>query len=418
MTAPGTVGIPRSRATGTAVVTGLGVVAPNGLGVAEYWAATLRGESGIRRITRFDPTCYSAQLAGEVTVDAARHLPGRLLPQTDRMTQLALIAAEEALADAGAEPRRMADYATGVVTAASAGGFEFGQRELEALWSRGGAYVSAYQSFAWFYPVNTGQISIRHAMRGPGSTVIAEQAGGLDAVAKARRHVRDGTALMLAGGVDGSLCPWAWVCMTRSGRISQRTDPGRAYLPFDLDAAGHVPGEGGALLVIESPHEARQRGVDRIYGVVAGHAATFDPRPGSTREPGLRRAIELALIDARLPAREVDVVFADAAGTAALDRVEVDALTAVFGPRRVPVTAPKTMTGRLLAGGAPLDLAAALLSMRDSVIPPTVHIERPAFTEAIDLVGAEPREASLGTALVIARGQGGFNSAMVLRRAG
>jgi act minimal PKS chain-length factor (CLF/KS beta) len=398
------------------VVTGLGVVAPNGLGVAAYWAATLRGEPGIGRITRFDPSAYPAQLAGEVNIDAASHLPGRLLPQTDHMTRLALIAAEEALADAGADPRRMAEYATGVVTAASAGGFEFGQRELEALWSKGGAYVSAYQSFAWFYPVNTGQISIRHGMRGPGSALVAEQAGGLDAVAKARRHVRDGTPLMLTGGVDGSLCPWAWVCMIRSGRLSQRAEPRRAYLPFDLDAAGHVPGEGGALLVIEEPRQARRRGVDRVYGVVAGHAATFDPPPSSGRGPGLRRAIDLALADARLPAGEVDVVFADAAGVAALDRAEVEALTAVFGRRRVPVTAPKTMTGRLLAGGAPLDLAAALLAMRDSVIPPTVHIDRPAFAEAIDLVGAQPREAPLANALVVARGQGGFNSAIVLRR--
>ncbi|GAA2676984.1 ketosynthase chain-length factor [Actinoplanes palleronii] len=416
MTAPGTAGTAPARATGTAVVTGLGVVAPNGLGVAEYWAATLRGESGIGRITRFDPAPYSAQLAGEVTLDTASRLPSRLLPQTDRMTQLALIAAEEALADAGADPRQLADYATGVVTAASAGGFEFGQRELEALWSKGGAYVSAYQSFAWFYPVNSGQISIRHGMRGPGSTLVAEQAGGLDAIAKARRHVRDGTALMLAGGVDGSLCPWSWVCMIRSGRVSPVTEPSRAYLPFDLDVTGHVPGEGGALLVVEDPGEARQRGVDRIYGVVAGHAATFDPQPGSGREPGLRRAIELALRDARLSVAEVDVVFADAAGVAALDRVEVDTLATVFGPRAVPVTAPKTMTGRLLGGGAALDVATALLSLRDSVIPPTIHIDRPAFAEAIDLVGSEPREATLTNALVLARGQGGFNSAMVLRR--
>ena len=99
------------------------------------------------------------------------------------------------------------EWAAVVVTAASAGGFEFGQKELQALWSKGPAYVSAYQSFAWFYPVNTGQISIRHGMRGPGSALVAEQAGGLDALAKARRHVREGTALMLAGAVDGSLCP-------------------------------------------------------------------------------------------------------------------------------------------------------------------------------------------------------------------
>ncbi|GAA1971263.1 ketosynthase chain-length factor [Amycolatopsis minnesotensis] len=396
------------------VVTGIGVVAPNGVGVADYWAATLRGESGIARITRFDPAGYSAQLAGQVDVDAAAALPSRLLPQTDHMTRLALLAADEALADAGAE---LGDgFRAGVVTAASGGGFEFGQRELENLWRRGGAYVSAYQSFAWFYPVNTGQISIRHNLRGPGATVVAEQAGGLDALAKARGQLAGGAELMLAGGVDGSLCPWGWLCQISSGRISTASEPGRAYLPFDEDATGFVPGEGGALLALEDAEVARRRGVGDGYGRITGYAATFDPRPGSGREPGLRRAVELALARAGTRPSEVDVVFADASGNPAADRVEAHMLAEAFGPRGVPVAAPKTMTGRLLGGGAALDVAAALLSLRHSVVPPAVHIGRPKYSDEIDLVVGEPRERPLSTALVVARGHGGFNSALVVTK--
>ncbi|MEU6968392.1 ketosynthase chain-length factor [Kitasatospora aureofaciens] len=395
------------------VVTGIGVVAPNGWGVAEYWDATLAGRSGLGPLTRFDSTGYRAHVAGEVNFTPEEHLPGRLLPQTDHMTRLALVAAEEALADAGADPTTMPDFSAGVVTAASAGGFEFGQKELQALWSKGPAYVSAYQSFAWFYPVNTGQISIRHGMRGPGSALVAEQAGGLDALAKARRHVREGTALMLAGAVDGSLCPWSWLCLSRSGTVSPRRDPQRAFLPFDADASGGVPGEGGALLVLETPDGAAERGQHRHYGRIAGYAATFDPRPGSGRPPGLRRAIDTALADAGIGPSDVDVVFADASGVAERDRAEAEVLGAVFGPRGVPVTAPKTMTGRLLAGGAPLDVAAALLSLRDGVIPPSMHIGRPAHPD-LDLVRDRPRPARLGSALVLARGHGGFNSALVL----
>ncbi|GIG63096.1 actinorhodin polyketide putative beta-ketoacyl synthase 2 [Longispora fulva] len=394
------------------VVTGLGIVAPNGLGVEAYWAATLAGESGLARIGRFDPSGYSASVAGEVTIDPGEYLPNRILPQTDRMTRLALIAAEEALTDAGADPGELPEYAAGVVTAASAGGFEFGQKELEALWSRGGRYVSAYQSFAWFYPVNTGQISIRHAMRGPGGALVAEQAGGLDAIAKARRHVEEGTGLMVAGGVDGSLSPWSWICLIRSGTLSTATDPGRAYLPFDVDARGQVPGEGGALLVLESGDAARRD----PYGTLAGYAATFDPPPGPGVEPGLRRAIVQALDRARVDPSDVDVVFADASGVGSADLAEARALATVFGPRGVPVTAPKTMTGRLAGGGAPLDVATALLGMRDGVIPPTAHVDRPAHGDLIDLVTGAPRERALGTALVVARGHGGFNSAMVVRR--
>ena len=404
-----------ARSAGRAVVTGLGIVAPNGIGAQAYWAATLRGESGIQRLTRFDPSRYTAELAGQTDLEAAGRLPSRLIPQTDLMTRLALVAAEEALGDADADPREMPAFTAGVITAASAGGFEFGQRELEALWSRGGDHVSAYQSFAWFYPVNTGQISIRHGMRGPGGAIVADQAGGLDAIAKARRQLRDGTPFMLSGGVDGSLCPWAWICLIGSGRVTTETDPDRAYVPFDVAASGHVPGEGGALLVLEEEQQAERRGVGRRYGVVAGHGATFDGRPGAPGAPALRRAIDLALTDARMDPRDVDVVFADAAGMPGLDTAEAEIIAGKFGPGAVPVTAPKTMTGRLLGGGGPLDVATALLALRDAVIPPTINVRHPAHSDLIDLVRDEPRPARLRTALVLARGQGGFNSAIALR---
>ncbi|WP_103890660.1 ketosynthase chain-length factor [Actinacidiphila yanglinensis] len=384
----------------------------------DYWSAVLRGDSGIRRITRFDPSSYPAAIAGEIPeYDPAGLLPNRLLPQTDRMTRLALIAAQEALRDADADPAEMPPFACGVVTSASAGGFEFGQKELQALWSQGGKFVSAYQSFAWFYPVNTGQISIRHGMRGPGSAIVAEGAGGLDAIAKARRHLRAGTSLMVTGGVDGSLSPWSWLCILRSGRISTSSDPHSAFVPFDRRARGAVVGEGGALFVMEDPDRAAERGAAHRYGEVLGYGTTFDPRPGTGRPPGLRRAVELALAEARTEPSDIDVVFADAAGSPELDLVEAETIASVFGPRGVPVTATKTLTGRLLAGGAPLDVATALLSMRDGVIPATVHVDSPAYEDLLDLVRDVPREQRVSTALVLARGEGGYNSALVVRKA-
>ncbi|MGH3770149.1 MAG: ketosynthase chain-length factor [Pseudonocardiaceae bacterium] len=401
--------------TSPTVVTGIGVTAPNGLGTDAYWSATLRGETGIGPLTRFDARQYPARLAGEVSDFVAEdHLPSRLIPQTDRMTRMALVAAEWALADAGVVPERLPEFGMGVITAASSGGFEFGQRELERLWSKGGRYVSAYQSFAWFYAVNTGQISIRHGMRGPSGVVVSDQAGGLDALAQARRQLRKGVGLVVSGGVDGSLCPWGWVAQLASGRLSRHHDPDRAYLPFDAGASGHVPGEGGAILVLEDAESARQRGAGSGYGEVAGYAATFDPKPGSGRPAGLRRVIELALADAGITGREVDAVFADAAAVPELDGIEADAITSVFGPGGVAVTAPKTMTGRLYSGGGPLDLVAALLSIRDRVLPPTINVTLAPRYE-IDLVTTAPRRAAVDVALVIARGHGGFNSAVVLR---
>lgn len=398
------------------VVTGLGVAAPNGLGVEDFWAATRSGKSGIARLTRFDVSGYPAQLGGEVPGFVAEDLlPGRLLPQTDRMTRMALVATDWALADAGVAPGERDSFDMGVVTASSSGGFEFGQGELQKLWSQGSQYVSAYQSFAWFYAVNSGQISIRNGMKGPCGVVVSDQAGGLDAVAQARRQIRKGTPLIVSGAVDASLCPWGWVAQLTSGRLSTRSEPARAYLPFDADASGHVAGEGGAILIMESAAAARARGA-KVYGEIAGYGATTDPAPGSGRPPGLRKAVELALADAGTGPDEVDVVFADAAAVPELDRVEAEALTAVFGTRGVPVTAPKTMTGRLCSGAAPLDLAAALLAMEEGLIPPTVNVE-PVASLGLDLVVGQSRTAEVRTALVLARGHGGFNSAVVVRAA-
>ncbi|GAA1151645.1 act minimal PKS chain-length factor (CLF/KS beta) [Kitasatospora gansuensis] len=395
--------------TASVVVTGLGVTAPNGLGARDFWNATLAGKSAIGPLTHFDASPYPAKLAGEITgFTAEDHLPSRLMPQTDRVTRLSLIAADWALADARVRPAELPEFDMGVITASSAGGFEFSQRELKNLWSQGGQYVSAYQSFAWFYAVNTGQISIRNGMKGPSGVVVTDQSGGLDAVAQARRQIRKGTRLVVAGAVDALLCSWGWVGLHTSGRLSTATEPTNAYLPFDDRAGGHVAGEGGALLILESAESARARDA-KVYGEIAGYAATFDGQ-----EPGLRKAVELALADARLAPSEVDVVFADAAADPELDRIEAETLVAVFGERGVPVTAPKTMTGRLYAGGAALDLATAFLALEDGVIPPTVHVEA-AERFGLDLVVSQPRPAALRTALVLARGHGGFNSAMVVR---
>ncbi|MFB7432501.1 ketosynthase chain-length factor [Streptomyces microflavus] len=399
-------------ATPRAVVTGLGITAPNGLGTGAYWDAVRVGKSGIGRITRFDPSQYPARLAGEVPgFTASEYLPSRLMAQTDHMTRLALVATDWALADAGVVPADLPAYSMGVVTASSSGGFEFGQGELQKLWAEGSQYVSAYQSFAWFYAVNSGQISIRNGMKGPSGVVVSDQAGGLDALAQARRQIRKGTSLVVSGSVDASICPWGWVAQLAGGRLATGDDPDSAYVPFDAAAAGHVPGEGGAILIMEDEAAARERGAT-VYGHIAGYGSTFDPAPGSGRPPGLRKAIELALNDAGLVAADIDVVFADAAAVPELDRAEAEALNAVFGPRGVPVTAPKTMTGRLYSGAAPLDVATAFLAMREGLVPATVNVE-PDPAHQLDLIIGQPRVLPVRNALVLARGHGGFNSAVV-----
>jgi act minimal PKS chain-length factor (CLF/KS beta) len=398
------------------VVTGIGVAAPNGLGPTAFWRAVMRGEAAIRPITRFDTSRYWAKIGGEVPdFEPTRHLQGRILPQTDHMTRMALVATDWSVRMAGLQAGDLPDNEMAVITAATSGGYEFGQREMQKLWAQGPDFVSAYQSFAWFYAVNTGQISIRHGARGPGAVLVSEQAGGLDAIGHARRQLnKGGVKLALTGGIDSSMCPWAWVAHQVSGAVSRKNDPRTAYQPFGVDADGYVPGEGGAIMVLETVDSAAERPGTRVYGEVAGYAATFDSK-NPHRPPGLKRAAELALADANLDAADIDVVFADGYGVPELDQVEAKAITDLFGPYGVPVTVPKSMTGRLFAGGGSLDVAAALLSCYWSAIPPTVNVGSIRAEYEIDLVTEEPRYGPVRAALVLGRGRGGFNSAVVVR---
>jgi act minimal PKS chain-length factor (CLF/KS beta) len=241
--------------------------------------------------------------------------------------------------------------------------------------------------------------------------VVSEQAAGLDAIGQARRVLRRGASVVLTGATEAPIGPYAIACQLASGLVSPAADPARCYLPFDAAASGYVPGEGGAILVLESEASVRARAPARSYGEVAGYAATFAPG-GDTRR-SLRRAIRRALADASAAASQVGAVFADAMAVPRYDAAEAAALVDVFGPYGVPVTAPKSMVGRLYAGGSALDAATALLAIRDGVIPPTAG-SRPSPRYRLDVV-TRARPARLRTALVLARGYRGFTSALVLR---
>jgi 3-oxoacyl-(acyl-carrier-protein) synthase len=403
------------------VITGVGVVAPNGIGTAPWWEATTAGKTGISTIDRFDPSKYETQLAGQVDAfDADDWIERRMQVQTDRWTHMALAATQMAFEDAKFDPAEFDEWSTGAITASSSGGNDFGQKEIQALWAKGPKFVGAYQSIAWFYAATTGQISINHGLKGPCGVVIAEGAGGLEALQHSRRTIRRGVDTVVSGGLEAPIGPYALTCQLGNGYMSEAADPADAYRPFDKRANGYVPGEGGAILLMESTDRAQQRGAPQVYAEVAGYGATQDayhwgkPAPGGEQ---LARAMSVAMKDAGVGADDVDAVFADAFGVPEFDAIEASAIKSALGKRAgdVPVTAPKTMVGRLYAGGAALDVAGAVLAVRDGVIPPTVNLEDPADGCDLDFV-TTAREAKLGTVLVVARGYGGFNAALVLRQ--
>ncbi|MGY1733848.1 beta-ketoacyl synthase N-terminal-like domain-containing protein [Geodermatophilus sp. SYSU D01045] len=404
------------------LVTGIGVVAPTGVGVEEHWASLVRGEPAIRPLEGFDAERYGVPLAGQVRdFVPADHVSPQLMVQTDRWTWMSLAAATLAAQDADYTAPEDDVYATSVFLASGSGGNEFSQHEIQGLWAKGPRSVGAYQSIAWFYAASTGQVSIRDDFKGPSGVVVTEGAGGLDSIGWARRVVRRGTPAVLVGGTEAGLCPYAVLCQATGGRLSGAARPEDAYKPFDRRANGHVVGEGGAILLLEAPGAAAARGAPKVWGEVAGYGATHDahhhedPAPDATQ---YARAIRLSLADAGVSPDEVDLVVADGAGVPELDRLELEALGAVFGGRAapVPVTAPSSWTGRLMAGGSALNVATALLAMRDGIVPGTAFLDDPVETPpGVDLVRAG-RVQHLDTVVVVARGAGGFNSSLVLRR--
>ncbi|MDF3289538.1 beta-ketoacyl synthase N-terminal-like domain-containing protein [Streptomyces silvisoli] len=399
------------------VVTGIGVIAPNGVGNRAFWKATKEGVSALDTISHDGCRNYPLRIAGEVRgFDPADAIEGQYLVQTDRFTHFAMAAADLAKDDARLDTTGLSPYAVGVATASGSGGGEFGQGELQQLWGRGPKFVGPYQSIAWFYAASTGQISIRGQHKGPCGVLANDEAGGLDAIAHACRNTRHGADAVIVGSTEAPLAPYSIVCQLGYPELSRADVPERAYLPFTADACGFAPGEGGAMLVVEDEEAARRRGATP-RAEVCGHAATFTGASAWERSrEGLVHAIRGALDQARCAPEEVDVVFADALGVPAADRAEALAINEALGRRaaEVPVTAPKTGFGRAYCGAPVLDVATAVLAMEHGLVPPTPNVVD--VIHDIDLVTGLARPTEVRTALVLSRGLMGCNAALVLRR--
>jgi minimal PKS chain-length factor (CLF/KS beta) len=340
----------------------------------------------------------------------------RLKVATDRWTWHGFAATQEALNDSGVDLSTVDPYEAAVALASSSGGNEFGQGELQALWSEPSGQVSVYQSIAWFYAASVGQISILHQLKGQCAVLVAEAAGGLDSFAQATRTIRRGTKVVLAGGTEGPLSPYALTCQLSTRRLSTSDDVATAYQPFSVGARGYVAAEGGAVLMVEDLDHARARGAD-IYGEVLGWAATHDGRATRPGDGGsveqYERAMRIALDRAGRSASDVDVVFPDAVGVREADLVEATAIRSVYGD--VAVTTQKAQIGRMYQGGAAIDVATALQAIRYDTLPVAHGLGDVAPGYELNFVReATPRHVDV--AVVNARGYDGYNTSLVVGR--
>jgi len=405
------------------VVTGLGIVAPSGTGKDAFWDGMKKGVSFISPISKFDASRYPSRIAGEVReLKIPDIFSKRLLKKLDRFSHMALVATDLALKDGKVELAEEDLNRVGVFIGNALGGWQYAETELRDLYTEGLDGVSPYQATAWFPAAPQGQISIYYGIKGYSKTVISDRASSLMALGYAARTIKKGNAdLILAGGTEAPVTPYALLCCNTNGSLSTRNEEASsAYRPFDGGRDGFVIGEGAGIVVLEEMERALKRGAP-IYGEVVGYATNCDGYHRIEVDPGgeqLARAIKTALDESKVSVNEVDYICADGAATESADRSETRAVKKVFGERagKIPISAPKSMIGNLLGASGSVDLVTTLLSMEHDRVLPTINYQEKDPECDLDYVPLKSRSQEITTALIHSRGRGGVNAVLAVKK--
>ena len=408
------------------VVTGMGAVTPIGNDVPTFWSNLVAGKSGVRAIESFDPARVCSRIAGEVEgFDPSAVLDRKEQRRNDRFTQLALVAAAEALKDAGLPERLEGPLAeeTGVIVGTGLGGSMTIAQGLVTYAERGPDRLSPFFVPMAIANLGAGQISIILGCKGPGLATVSACASGGHALGEAAEMIRRGDAeAMLAGGAEAGVHE-AWIgafCSMRA--LSTRNDdPSGASRPFDRGRDGFVMAEGGAIMVLESLEHAQGRGA-HIHAELVGYAATSDashitlPAPGGE---GAARAMRRAMEKAGLAIDDIGHINAHATSTPEGDSAELEAIRAVFGAHapRLTISANKSMLGHTLGAAGAIEAVATVRTIVDGCAPPTINLTDPdPAGEGLDLVPGTAKNGRYDVAISNSFGFGGQNTAVIFRR--
>jgi 3-oxoacyl-(acyl-carrier-protein) synthase len=401
------------------VVTGAGVICASGIGSNIVWDRCLSSHNAIRGITRFDTQAYRWKAGGEIDdFNAADYIQPQIIQQTDRSAHLGMAACQLAADEAGLilkdeDPNDVGMYFSNLV-----GGMDFAEPELYAQTFMGPSRVNAYQAIAWFYAATQGQWSIKTGIKGHAKTIVADRTGGLQSVGLAAHAIRRGHCrVSFAGGFEAPIVPYALLMYGTTGLLSKdTTDPSRAYRPFHRQRNGLVLGEGSGILILEDLEHALERKA-RIYSEVTGFAVAMDA-PQDAPGSGLTRCFSEALSSSGLQARDIDHISAEGAATIADDRAEAAAIHDVFGdlPKSPSISAPKSMFGHTLAAAGAIDVALASRMMQMNTVLPTVNLDEPDPGLGSAHFSSAVEEKPVNAVMCCARGIGGLNAALALRK--
>ena len=405
------------------VVTGLGAISPVGNDVPTTWRALLEGRSGGAPITKFDASTFAVRFACEVKgFDAAQFMDRKEAKRSDLYTQYAMAAAVQAMQDAGfGEGSGYVPEETGVLIGSGIGGLRTFEDQHAEYLRAGAKRISPFFIPMFISDIAAGVVSMRFNAQGPNFGIVSACSTSAHAIGEAFRAIQYGSAdVMIAGGSEAAVTPMSIGGFANMGALSTRNDsPETASRPFEADRDGFVMGEGAGVVVLEALEHAQARGA-RIYGEVAGYAATGDAyHLTGQREDhaGLQRAMRRCLADAGLQPQDVHYVNAHGTSTPLNDPNEAQAIRAVFGEHvsDLAVSSTKSCTGHMLGAAGAMEFIACALALRDQVVPPTINHATPDPDITLDFTPNVARKRPLDVAISNSSGFGGHNATLAIR---
>ena len=406
-----------------AVITGIGVLAPNGNSLVEYWDALIAGKSGIAPIQSFDAENLSVRIAGELTgFNPEDHLDRKEIRKLDPFSIYALVTTQEAISHSGLDQSDVNKERVSVIIGSGVGGIQTLENQHSIFSNRGQRRVSPYFVPKMITNIAAGQIAIHHGFQGPNHTVVSACASGTDAIGSATRTIQYGDAdVVVTGGVEASITGLCISGFANMKALSTRNDdPSGASRPFDADRDGFVLGEGAASIILEEAEHARSRGAN-ILAEVAGYGSTDDafhitqPSKGGK---GAIAAMQNALSDAQLNVEDVNYINAHGTSTPFNDKTESAAITTLFGEhaKKVKVSSTKSMIGHSLGASGALEAAACVQAISHNMLPPTINYNTPDPECTLDYVPNTAQEANINVAMSNSFGFGGHNGVIVLKQ--
>ncbi|MFM9913512.1 MAG: beta-ketoacyl-ACP synthase II [Methylophilaceae bacterium] len=405
------------------VITGLGIVSPVGIGVENAWGNIVAGRSGITRITKFDPSAFASQVAGEVKgFDATQYLSPKEARRMDTFIQFGLVAGMEAVKDSGLEVTEQNAERIGVSIGAGIGGLQLIE-DTDKVYQEGGPRkISPFFIPGTIINMISGNLSIMYGLKGPNIAIVTACTTATHCIGDAARLIEYGDAdVMVAGGAEAAITKLSVGGFASARALSTRNDdPATASRPWDSERDGFVIGEGAGVLVLEEYEHAKARGA-KIYAEIAGFGMSADAyhmtSPSESGE-GAARCMRNAVKNAGMNADDVDYVNAHGTSTPAGDLAETQAAKGYFGHhvKKIAMSSTKSMTGHLLGAAGGVEAVFSALAIRDQIAPPTINIFNKDPLCDLDYVANEARRMKIDVAISNSFGFGGTNGTLVFRK--